>query len=237
MSNKKQPAWLEYILIFLLPILGMALGVGVTFLLGMSKSDYSNLVINLFFLMAGILLMRTFEFSKEDVGLKVFPAQMKAHTFLSLGIFVLYLLFYIFVIRISSLKPFSTAMLWGLLTYLVVVVAEELYFRGILYAFIQKRFSERAALVVSSLVFGLFHASQGLRGILLQTATGWLWGSVRYSTGMLFLVIFPIHFAYNAIWLLFEGNWSNPPIWATYALPVVEFLLGFAILLYANRKK
>jgi hypothetical protein len=44
--------------------------------------------------------------------------------------------------------------------------------------------------------------------------SGWLWGSIRFSTGMIFLRIFPLHFAYNSIWLLFAGNWNNPPNWA-----------------------
>jgi len=237
MNTNKQYSWLGYVLILLIPVVGMALGVGTMFLFGINQSDYSNLLINLFFLMAAVLLLRIFKFSKEDIGLKVLPAQMKAHSFLSLGIFVLYLLFYIFVIRISAFKPFSAATLWGLLTYLVVVLAEEFYFRGILYAFIQKRFSERAALVVSSVVFGLFHASQGLKGILLKTVTGWLWGSVRYSTGMLFLIIIPVHFAYNAIWLLFEGNWNNPPLWSIYTLPIVEFLLGVIIVNIKNKRR
>ena len=236
MKANKRSAWLEYILIFLLPVLGMALGFGITFLLGINQSDYSNLTINIFFLIAGVLLMRIFKFSKEDVGLKVLPTQMKMHVLLSLGIFVLYLLFYIFVIHISALKPFSVAMFWSLLNYLFVVLAEELYFRGVLYAFIQKRFSERAALIVSSIVFGLFHASQGLRGILLKTVTGWLWGSVRYSTGMIYLLIIPVHFAYNTVWLLFEGNWGNPPAWAIYVFPAMEFVMGLMIVVIRNRQ-
>jgi len=123
-----------------------------------------------------------------------------------------------------------------LLTYLVVVIAEELYFRGALYNFFEKRFSAKTALIVTSILFGLFHAQQGLRGILSKMMTGWLWGSVRYSTGMIFLLIVPVHFAYNSIWLLFEGNWANPPMWAIYALPAVEFLLGLAIVIIHGKQ-
>jgi membrane protease YdiL (CAAX protease family) len=146
------------------------------------------------------------------------------------------MLFYIFVIRISVLRPYSAEVAWGLLTYLIVVLAEEFYFRGILYGFIEKRFSARKALIVTSIVFGLFHARQGLTGILSRTFTGWLWGTVRYSSGMIFLLIFPIHFAFNSMWLLFEGNWNNPPAWAVYALPAVEFLLGLVIVTIKNRR-
>ena len=147
------------------------------------------------------------------------------------------LLFYLFAIRISGLRGWDTAVAWGLLTNLIVVVAEELYFRGLLYGFVQKRWSARAALVASSILFGLFHAQQGLRGILTKLFTGWLWGSVRYASGMIFLLIFPVHYAFNTIWLLFAGNWDNPPTWAIYALPAAEFLLGLLFAVVQEKKK
>jgi hypothetical protein len=92
-------------------------------------------------------------------------------------------------------------------------------------------------LVVSSIVFGLFHARQGVRNILLRAITGWLWGSVRYTTGMIFLIIFPIHFMYNTIWLLFEGNWNAPPAWSIYVISGLEFLLGLIIVMSKKDSK
>jgi hypothetical protein len=82
----------------------------------------------------------------------------------------------------------------------------------------------------------LLHATQGVRGAVSKAMSGWLWGSIRYSTGMILLVIFPIHFTYNSMWLLFEGNWNNPPAWAPYALPLLEFLLGLAIVIFTNKR-
>jgi len=232
----KRPLWIEFVMLLLIPIIGMALGVGVMFLFSMNQTDYGNLTVNLFFLLSCIVLIRIFNFSTGDLGLKIVKEQAKNHVILSLVIFTLYMLFYIFVIRISVLKPFSSSTIWGLLTYLVVVIAEEIYFRGALYVFFEKRFSAKTALIVTSVIFGIFHAQQGLRGIISKTFTGWLWGSVRYSTGMIFLLIFPIHFAYNSIWLLFEGNWSNPPVWAIYALPAVEFLIGLLFVITHDAK-
>jgi len=234
-STKQRPQRLDFLLAFLIPIIGLALGVAITTLLDIDQT-YSNLVINLFFLTATIGLLRIFKFSRQDVGLKIIPEQKKRHLILSLSVFVLYLLFYIFAIRISGLKPFSANTVWGLLTYLIVVIAEELYFRGILYSFFGKRFSARTALIASSLTFGLFHARQGVAGVISRTITGWLWGSIRYASGMIFLLIFPVHFAYNAIWLLFDGNWNNPPDWAIYASPAVELLLGFAIMMIQDKR-
>ena len=51
MNTKKRSLWLELILVILTPVIGMALGVGVNFLLGLNQTDYSNLIINLFFLL------------------------------------------------------------------------------------------------------------------------------------------------------------------------------------------
>jgi len=106
-----------------------------------------------------------------------------------------------------------------------------------LYSFFEKRFSAKTALIISSILFGLFHAQQGVRGMISKAFTGWLWGSVRYSTGMIYLLIIPVHFAYNSIWLLFEGNWNNPPAWVIYALPGIEFLFGLLIVLLSKRTK
>ena len=237
MNTTKKSIWQEMLQTIIIPIFGMALGVGTMFLLNLNETVYGNLIVNLFFLVSVIVLIRLFEFSSENLGLKVIKEQMQRHVVLSLAIFAFYMLFYVFVIRISMLKPFSSSTLWGLLTYLVVVFAEELYFRGVLYSFFEKRFSAKTALIVSSILFGLFHAQQGMRGMVSRMFTGWLWGSIRYSTGMIFLLIIPVHCAYNSIWLLFEGNWSNPPAWAIYALPAIEFMIGLMIVIYANHIK
>ena len=236
MNTKQRPNWLNYLLVFLLPLLGMALGVGIMFLLNLNGTDYGNLIVNLFYLIGVIVLIRLFKFSAEDLGVKIIQEKMQKHVVLSLAIFVFYMLFYVFVIRISTLKPFTSSTLWGLETYLIVVFAEELYFRGALYSFFEKRFSAKTALIISSILFGLFHAQQGVRGMISKTLTGWLWGSIRYSTGMIFLIIIPVHFAYNSVWLLFEGNWSDPPAWAIYVVPALEFLFGMIILLTNKRQ-
>jgi len=234
--NQRKQSGIDYLLILLFPILGMALGVGVVLLFGIGEADYGNLIVNLFFLTGCLSLLLIFKFSQEDLGLKIISAKLGWHFLISLVIFSFYMLFYIFVIQISGFRPFSTATVWGLLNYFVVVVAEELYFRGMLYRFVEKRFTARTALVVTSLLFGLFHARQGVRGIISKTFTGWLWGSVRYSSGMIFLLIFPVHFVYNSIWLLFEGNWTNPPGWVVYIVPALEFLFGLGIVTIHNRR-
>jgi len=236
MNAKQRPDWLNYVVVLLTPIIGMALGVGVMFLLGLNQTDFGDLIVNLFFLVSVIVLVYLFEFSSEDLGLKVIREQLRSHVILSLTIFAFYMLFYLFVIRISALKPFSASTFWGLINYLFVVFAEELYFRGALYTFFEKRFSAKAALISSSILFGLLHAQQGIIGMISKVFAGWLWGSVRYSTGMIFLLIFPVHFIYNSIWLLFEGNWNNQPDWVIYIVSAIEFALGLAIVMMHNKK-
>jgi membrane protease YdiL (CAAX protease family) len=149
-------------------------------------------------------------------------------------ILALYLWFYLFAIQISRLRPINSQIAWSLANYLIVVFAEEIYFRGVLFAIIQRYFSPKAALLISSLVFGLIHIPQGFLSFLDKLIAGWLWGTVRYSTGMIFLLIIPIHFVYNTIWLLFEGNWGNPPPWA-YFFPLVEILFGVGIMIISSR--
>lgn len=202
-------------------------------LTGIAERDYSNVIINTAFLVACVGLVRVLNLSMEDIGLKVIKERLAGHVVVCLAIFIFYMAFYVFAIHISSLRPISSKTIWGLLNYLIVVFAEEIYFRGICYSIVQDRCSGRIAVVISALLFGLSHATQGL-GMIPKLFTGWLWGTVRYTTGMIFLLIIPIHLAYNVVWLLFEGNWENPPLWAEF-FPLFELLLGVIIMLIYAR--
>jgi len=230
----EQKSVVSYLIILFVPIIGLAVGVGLSVAIGLNGQPAGNLITNAVFLIAVLSLIPIFKFSPQEMGLKLNPSKLGFHMISTLGIFISYMLFYIFVIRISSLKTIDTTMVVSLLTYLVVVVAEELYFRGQVYSFIEKRFSASTALIVSSLLFGIFHARQGLSGIITKSITGGLWGSVRHTTGMIYLLIFPIHFAFNATWLLFEGNWNNPPGWGVYAFSAGELLLT-GLIVFVNR--
>jgi len=201
--------------------------------LGIAEQAFSKVIINTAFLLTCVGCIRLFGLSAEDVGLKIIRPRLTLHVGLSLAIFTIYCLYYLFVVRISGLRPFTSATMWGLLNYLVVAFAEEIYFRGLLYRIVEERTSGRTAILVSGLLFGLVHFRQGL-GMLPKFFTGWLFGSIRYATGMIFLLIFPIHFAYNSVWLLFQGNWDNPSTLALL-LPLVELLV--AILIVARSKK
>ena len=200
--------------------------------LGIAEQAFSKVIINTVFLLTCVGCIRLFGLSAEDVGLKIIRQRLALHVGLCLAIFTMYWLYYLFVVRISGLRPFTSATVWGLLNYLVVAFAEEIYFRGLCYHIVEQRYSGRAAVLISGLLFGLTHFRQGL-GMLPKFFTGWLWGSIRYAAGMIFLLIFPIHFTFNAVWLLFQGNWNSPTTLALL-LPLVELLV--AILIVARTK-
>lgn len=235
MRNLTNRPVVSILLLLVVPIAGLSLGVGLGFLLGLNGTDAGNFIANVVFLLVVLSIIPLYRFSLDELGLKIIKAKWGFHIALSLAVFAGYLLMYIFVIRISGLRPVDPGTIWGLVTYAVVVLAEEIYFRGILYRFLEKRSSGITALIGSSVFFGLLHATQGVRGVVSRAISGWLWGSIRYSTGMMLLIIFPIHFTYNSMWLLFKGNWNNPPAWAPWGIPVLEFLFGLSIVIFSNR--
>ncbi len=188
---------------------------------------------NSVFLITCLGLVKGLKLTAQDIGLKVNRTLLGEHGITCLSIFLLYMTYYLLVVRISGLRPVTSQTWWGILNYLIVAFAEEIYFRGILYSVVQTIASEKIALVTSTLLFGLAHAQQGL-AMILKFFTGWLWGSVRYSTGMIFLLIIPIHLAYNLVWLLFLGNWDHPPLWSQF-LPLVELLMGVIIVIVHDR--
>jgi membrane protease YdiL (CAAX protease family) len=196
-------------------------------ILGIAEQAYSNLIVNTVFLLTCFICVRLLGLSAGDLGLKIIHPRLALHVGLCLTIFTVTWLYYLLAVRISGLRPLTTATVWGLLNYIMVAFAEEIYFRGILFHVTEERTSGRVAVLISGLLFGLVHFSQGM-GMLPKFFTGWLWGSVRYATGMIYLLIFPIHFTYNAVWLLFQGNWDNLPTWA-YLYPLIELLLTILI--------
>jgi membrane protease YdiL (CAAX protease family) len=219
--------WLSCLFALVIPFAGVGIGALILEWREIAHEDYSNVLINLTFLAACVGLVRLLRLSAADIGLKVIKRHLAWHVGVCLLLFFVYVLYYLFVVQISGLRVVSAKTWWGLLNYSVVAVTEEVYFRGICYAVIQKQYSDRMALFAVTLLFGFVHVRQGL-GMIPRFFTGWLWGTVRYTSGMIFLLIFPVHFAYNVVWMLFEGNWNNPPVWA-YGFPLVELALGLVI--------
>jgi hypothetical protein len=73
--------------------------------LGIAEQAYSNLIINTVFLLACLGCIRLLGLSPGDVGLKIYRQRLILHAGLSLAIFTMYWLYYLFGVRISGLRP------------------------------------------------------------------------------------------------------------------------------------
>jgi membrane protease YdiL (CAAX protease family) len=224
--------WFRLVLVLAVPIAFQVLAYLLLDRLGLAGQAF-KIPINVAALIACAVLVKALDLSAEEMGLKGAKGQFRWHAILCASLLAVLALFDLFVVRVSDLRPLSSGTMWGLLNYLVVAFWEELYFRGILYGVLQKRYSDRAAIVGSALLFGLAHLLQGM-GMIPKFFTGFLWGAVRSASGMVVLLI-PLHFIYNSMWLLFEGDWNHP---RTYFYPLFELLVGLAIVgLHTGRRK
>ena len=78
MTIEKRSVPINILLILLAPIVGMALGVALTSLLG-AAPETSNLIVNGCFLLAVALLVAIFKPSSAELGVQLIPAQMGRH--------------------------------------------------------------------------------------------------------------------------------------------------------------
>jgi membrane protease YdiL (CAAX protease family) len=103
-----------------------------------------------------------------------------------------------------------------LLAALIPGIWEELAFRGVVLSSLQRRFSPRTALVLSSVLFGLFHFSNLLTweeagsvvaGVIAATALGIGWGYVAIKTNSVIPAIF-LHYVVDVV--LFDQLFIDP---------------------------
>jgi len=223
--------WVRLLLALVAPLASQGLAYLILGLLGLTGQAYSKIPPNVAALIACIVLVKALDLSAAEIGLKRVQGEFRYHAIICASLFLFLVIFYLFVVRISGLRPVPTGTILGLLNYLVVSLWEEVYFRGILYAVVQERTSDRVALVASTLLFGLAHLRQGM-GMIPKFFTGFLWGAVRSASGMMTLLI-PLHFVYNSVWWLFEGDWNHP---RTYFYPLFELLIGLALVGLRTRR-
>ena len=226
-----QKFWVQFGLILLVPFLYQ----GISYLIGVifesRFEELSKVFVNCLFLVFCIILIRLFKFSSADIGLKHLKKRFPLHILSCLLLLVVYILNVIFLIGITGLKKLPNNFILIFVTLIVIAFTEEIYFRGIFYGFIKKRYSSKIALVVSALFFGLIHFQQDL-GLIPKIFIGFAWGSVRYTSSMIFFLI-PLHLLYNTLWLVFEWDWnSQSPLMALILL--IDLLSGLAII-YIHR--
>lgn len=98
-----------------------------------------------------------------------------------------------------------SAIVSAFLTFLMVGVGEEILFRGVLFRWIDEKWGFVAALVVSSLLFGLMHIAQPgatwWSSLAIAVEAGLLLGAVYKWSGSLWLPV-GIHWSWN----FFQGN-------------------------------
>lgn len=116
--------------------------------------------------------------------------------------------FYSLIAGKAEITDFTILPLF-LLSCLVTALEEEIFFRGLLYSFVKDKFSGRKnqiilSVVLSSLIFGLFHLFNLLSGngglVLLQVFytffLGCLLATLKESTGDIYIGLF-VHALFN----------------------------------------
>jgi len=74
-----------------------------------ADKNFSNLLVNTIFLLTSVGYIRLFRLSAKEVGLMLIQERVKLHVTVCSTIMITYCLYYLFVVRISNLRPISCA--------------------------------------------------------------------------------------------------------------------------------
>lgn len=81
---------------------------------------------------------------------------------------------------------------------LLAPVAEELFFRGAMFAALLRRWGIRTAVIVPSLIWAIMHVQYGWWDVALIAGSGVLLAMVRWKSGSLYLPV-GLHAAWNLL--------------------------------------
>jgi membrane protease YdiL (CAAX protease family) len=134
----------------------------------------------------------------KEIVIKTLP--FFAYLFVALFIFGILLGYVVFD---PKLPEAEIVVLWTVKMLFFTVLVEELFFRffiqqNVIAAFKKFKNGEIIGLVISSLLFGLFHFSGGLNFVILASISGFLYGFVYIRTKYLESAIL-LHFVINAV--------------------------------------
>lgn len=215
-------------------ILVVALGIGAQSSLvrveNISAESVGNFMMGICLAVGGISL-----FGTSEMGLSLSRSSLK-----KVGIISLYLLATLFLNGFfAPSKSIELANL-DIVTVSMTGFWEELLFRGFLFALWAKLFGLRtplsvfALLIVSSLIFGLFHSNQGL-DLFIRSGLGFLFGIiVLYTETVLFAM--PLHALHNGLTMVMVYN-HNPPDWLKVGVLSLMCTVGFMILIYSKLRE
>ncbi len=190
---------------------------------------YVTIFLNIASLGGCLYLVRLYKITRDELGLSLHRERFALHIF-SLVLLVIFFAWLNFVyIGISTVNAFSFDMIYYFVNYIIVAIYEEVYFRGIVYSILCEK-SSGTALIGSSVYFGLSHFRQGLLGITTKVFIGFGWGSVRYATSMIFILII-FHFVVNFFGEVFKTNTANMFV-VNWLHAGLMFIAGGIILLY-----
>jgi membrane protease YdiL (CAAX protease family) len=155
------------------------------------------------------------KWSKLDIGLSP-PAFRRAEPWV-----LLYILWGTAEWAIAIFLPFDEYSDWWtwmgelspleslIVLVLFAPVAEELFFRGAMFAALLRRFGIWAATIVPSLLWGLLHTQYEWWTVASLTGSGVLLAMVRWKSGSLYLPI-GLHAGWNLLVTLNNLGWFGP---------------------------
>lgn len=152
-----------------------------------------------------VMMVRKEGKAPAKFGVSFLPVEL----FKGLGVGFMIMTLFSLVMSLSGLikfqwAGFSSALLVGVIYYLLVALVEEVVFRGYVLFKLAQHFSPRTTLIVSSILFGLAHVFNdhvGAVGLLTISLSGFLMGALTWKNGNLSAAI-GLHWAWN----FFQGS-------------------------------
>jgi len=169
---------LQALVVFLVPFLSAL----PFFMLGYLTEEAGNYVVYSIYIVSSILLTRHNHRSLSEIGLtrRGFLTSLGLS---SVPVAVLFMREYLSGnIQLSPGAASWTAVSYSLFFWFFGGLGQEILFRGLILFSIQRWKGSKAALLASSLLFGLIHFRQGAVGVIRTTVIGAYWGWVALKT-------------------------------------------------------
>ena len=213
---------------------------------------YWGLPIAASMLLVSFIIIYVLDLSLEDLGLTFSHDTIYMHI-LAFFLLFMYSIITIYLIGFDTVAKLNTIDLYNILFFTVAAIADEVYFRGIIYRLLQI-WDEKTAFFGSSLIFGIWTIPVGYIEIFVtlnissslslplgpmeRITFALALGSIRYSSRMIYLCI-PAHIMINLHNYIFvAANASAEVISVSYILLIlIIVLLVYLTYLMGLKKK